>query len=90
LHSYPSRKTASSVKKVSVSVDAADLRWLQTRARKLGMSLSAVVTEAARLLQQREAREELLADLGEKASLSDRDRRAIDKEWKGSRSTRPR
>lgn len=78
---------ASTVKKVSVSMAAKDLRWLEQRARRQRRSLSSMFTEATQALRQREAREELLAEFGDKAKLTDEEREAIDAEWLGSLST---
>jgi hypothetical protein len=69
--------------KVSISVDAADLKWLRHRARRRGGNLSAVFAEATRLLRQREARERLLERFGEDAEVSDREAAAIRREWQG-------
>ncbi|MEW5852232.1 MAG: hypothetical protein AB2A00_25810 [Myxococcota bacterium] len=70
------------VAKVSVSLDAEDLKWLRRRARRSGRTLSAVFSEAARLMRQVEAREELVRELGDAARLTDAERTAIDAEWK--------
>lgn len=51
--------------KVSVSLDKADLAALKRRAKEsYGGNLSAAFSEAARLIQQREARRRLLDELG--------------------------
>jgi len=74
---------ARSVKKVSVSIDAQELRWIQQQARRQKASVSALFAEGARLLRQREARKRLLEDLGDAATLTDADRAAIDHQWRG-------
>ena len=74
---------AISVKKVSISIEAGELKWMQHQARRQGASVSALFTEGARLLRRREARKKLLADLGDAANLTDADRTAIDSEWRG-------
>lgn len=69
--------------KVSISVDADELRWLRRRAKRRGGNLSAVIAEATRLLRQREARERLLERFGEDASVSPQEADAIRAEWRG-------
>lgn len=69
--------------KVSISVDAKDLKWLRRRAKQRGGNLSAVLAEATRLLRQREARERLLERFGDDAKVSSREADAIRAEWRG-------
>jgi len=69
--------------KVSISVDADDLRWLRRRAKRRGGNLSAVIAEATKLLRQREARERLLKRFGEDASVSPQEADEIRAEWRG-------
>jgi hypothetical protein len=69
--------------KISISVDAGDLKWLRRRARLRGGNLSAVFAEATRLLRQREARERLLAKFGTDANVSPEEADAIRTEWRG-------
>jgi hypothetical protein len=69
--------------KVSISVDANDLKWLRRRARQQGGNLSAVIAEATRLLRQREAREQLLGRFGEDADVSAEEAEEIRREWRG-------
>lgn len=69
--------------KVSISVDSADLAWLRRRAKRVGGNLSAVFSEATKLLRQREARERLLARFGKEAQVSDEQAAAIRLEWLG-------
>jgi hypothetical protein len=69
--------------KISISVEANDLKWLRRRAKQRGGNLSAVFAEATRLLQQREARERLLERFGEDANVSPKEADAIRAEWRG-------
>lgn len=73
----------ATTQKVSISVDASDLKWMRQRARRRGGSLSSVFSEAARLLRQREARDTLVRELGEASQLTPADRDEIDAEWQG-------
>jgi hypothetical protein len=73
----------ASAQKVSISVEANDLKWLRRRAKLRGGNLSAVFAEATRLLRQREARERLLERFGEDANVSSHDADAIRAEWRG-------
>jgi hypothetical protein len=72
----------STAEKVSISVDANDLKWLRRRAKQRGGNLSAVFAEATRLLRQREARERLLERFGEDAAVSSQEADAIRAEWR--------
>jgi hypothetical protein len=67
--------------KVSISVEANDLKW-RRRAKRRGGNLSAVFAEAKRLLRQREARERLLERFGEDADVSSQEAAAIRAEWR--------
>jgi hypothetical protein len=69
--------------KVSISVEANDLKWLRRRAKLRGGNLSAVIAEATRLLRQREARERLLDRFGEDAAVSSEEADKIRAEWRG-------
>lgn len=71
----------SNAQKVSISVDANDLKWLRHRAKRRGGNLSAVFAEATRLLRQREARERLLERFGQDATVSSEEADAIRAEW---------
>jgi hypothetical protein len=71
----------AATQKVSISVDAEQLKWLRRRARERGGNLSAVFQEAARLLRQKEARERLLDRLGDQAKVSPAEADAIRAEW---------
>jgi hypothetical protein len=68
--------------KVSISVEANDLKWLRRRAKRRGGNLSAVFAEATRLLRQREARERLLDRFGEDAKVSLQEANEIRAEWR--------
>ena len=67
--------------KISISVDRNDLAWLRKRARKLGGNVSAVVALATRMMRQQEAREALLAELGDVAKISPERAQEIRGEW---------
>jgi hypothetical protein len=69
--------------KVSISVEANDLKWLRRRAKRRGGNLSAVFAEATRLLRQREARERLLERFGEDGNVSSQEADVIRAEWRG-------
>jgi hypothetical protein len=69
--------------KVSISVDADDLKWLKRRAKRRGGNLSAVIAEATRLLRQREAREHMLERFGADADVTPEEAEAIRSEWRG-------
>jgi hypothetical protein len=71
----------SNAQKVSISVDASDLKWLRQRARRRGGNLSAVFAEATRLLRQREARERLLERFGKDAEVPPTEADAIRRQW---------
>jgi hypothetical protein len=73
----------SGAQKISISVDAKDLKWLRRRAKQRGGNLSAVFAEATRLLRQREARERLLENFGADAQVSSEEAEAIRREWLG-------
>jgi hypothetical protein len=73
----------SGAQRVSISVDANDLKWLRRRAKQRGGNLSAVFAEATRLLRQREARDRLFARFGEDANVSPQEADAIRAEWRG-------
>jgi hypothetical protein len=72
----------ASAQKVSISVEANDLKWLRSRAKRRGGNLSAVFAEATRLLRQREARERLLRRFGEDAEIPRQEAEAIRAEWR--------
>ncbi len=67
--------------KVSVSIDADDLKWIKKRARGRGGNVSAVVAEGTRLLRQREAQERLLARFGKDGEVSADEAEQIRREW---------
>jgi hypothetical protein len=72
----------AAAEKISISLDGEALLWMKKRARRQKTTLSAVFFEAAKLLQQQEARLAVIEMLGDKARLTDRDRARIDAEWK--------
>ena len=47
----------ASVEKVSVAIGLEELEWARSRSERQGISLSAVLTEAARAAREREARQ---------------------------------
>lgn len=71
------------VKKISVSLDAEELVWLQKRARAQGKTVSGLLAEATRLLRQLAARKQLLDEVGEIATLTPKRIKEIEREWKG-------
>lgn len=71
------------VKRVSISVEASDLKWLRRRAKQRGFNLSAVFAEATRLLRQHGARERLLKRFGPDANVLPREAEGIRAEWRG-------
>jgi hypothetical protein len=73
----------ANAQKVSISVEANDLKWLRRRAKRRGGNLSAVFAEATRLLRQREARERLLERFGEDGNVSSQEADVIRAEWRG-------
>lgn len=83
------RTRAGKTVKVSVSLDAADVATLKKRARDCyGGNLSAAFAEAARWIRKREARRQLLQELGGR-SLTDEARAAIDAEQAGGSRYEP-
>jgi hypothetical protein len=71
----------ASTEKVSVTIDHEALAWMRKRARKDKSSLSAVFTEAARLLRQNEARGRVLDYLGASARLTPKQAKELGAEW---------
>jgi hypothetical protein len=57
------RKMAK-VEKISVSLTPEELKAARRRAKRMGLSLSAVLNEALRFQRQMEARRQLLDELG--------------------------
>ena len=78
--------SARKISKVSVSLDATELRWVKTLSRRTRSSVSSLVNEALRRQREeydrRQAQEEFLAALApdERASAADMD--AIRAEWR--------
>jgi hypothetical protein len=82
-------KRAGRTEKISISVDHDDLAILRKRAKRLhGGNLSAVIADAARLIEEEEGRQALLDWLGDAARLTDEDRARIDAEWRGPAQVR--
>ena len=67
--------------KISISVSDEELAWARKQARARHLSLSALVTEALRRARQAEARERLLAELGDAAKVSPEELAKIYREW---------
>ncbi len=76
------RPVRHKAEKLSISMSAADARWIRARARRSRKTVSAVLSEAARLLRQQEARHELLRELGDAASATAEEMAAIEAEWR--------
>lgn len=77
----PAVGTMASTEKISVSIDSDELAWLRKRAARRGGNLSSVVTEAARLLRQQEARQAVLRRLGRASDITPDEAVAILEEW---------
>lgn len=74
--------------KTSISIDDADLEWLEERAARVhGGNLSAAIAEATRLLRHNEALGSLLDDLGA-PMLSPRELDALGAELDGRSTVR--
>jgi hypothetical protein len=77
--------------KVSISLEQADLRALRRRAKRLyGGNLSAAIAEAARRIREEEAREAVVAWLGNAGETTPEERAAIRREWRGETPKRGR
>lgn len=75
---------AGRTEKVSISLERSELSAMRKRARRLyGGNLSAVVAEGIHRIREEEGREALLAWLGEAASATPDELRAIRDEWHG-------
>lgn len=69
--------------KTSISIDAADLKWLRAWARKHHKgNLSAAVAEGTKILRQHENLRKVLDDMGAR-QLTDTDRARLDREIDG-------
>jgi hypothetical protein len=83
-------KRGGVTEKISVSLNRTDLASLRKRAKRLyDGNLSAVITELAADAALLEGMHELVGWLGG-PSLTDRDRRALDRDWAGRPSSRKR
>ena len=84
------QKRAGTTVKVSVSLDKEDVAALKRRAREsYDGNLSAAFAEAARWIRQREARRELIDDLGG-PTLTPESAAAIDTEQRGGPRYEPK
>ncbi|MBK7858941.1 MAG: hypothetical protein IPJ65_10055 [Archangiaceae bacterium] len=71
------------VRKISVSLEADEVAWLQKRARQQRKTVSGLLAEATRLLRQLAARKQLIEEMGEMAKLTPARIKEIEREWKG-------
>jgi hypothetical protein len=69
--------------KLSVSLGVEDVQWVTRRAKRLGTSVSAVIASALADQRRAEARDVLLASLGD-ADITDKDLAAARREAFGS------
>ncbi len=77
--------------KVSVSLEKSDLGTLRRRAKSLyGGNLSAAIAEAARRIREEEAREAVVAWLGDTGKTTAEERDAIRAEWRAEAPKRGR
>lgn len=76
--------------KTSISIDAADLKWLRAWARKHHKgNLSAAVAEGTKILRQHDNLRKVLDEMGV-PELTDTDRARIDRELDGPPKLRSR
>jgi hypothetical protein len=78
---------AAATEKVSVSIDARDLKWIRTSAKKEGVSLSALLSTAVRRFREeddrRAAQRAFLATFSAKERATPREMDALEAEWRG-------
>jgi Arc/MetJ-type ribon-helix-helix transcriptional regulator len=78
---------ATSTEKVSVSIDAKELRWVKALSRRTRSSVSALINEAIRRLREEREREvaqqALLAQFAPSERASAAEMEAIRAEWRG-------
>ena len=72
--------TAANTDKLSVTLAKSEVKWARRRAKRLGLSLSAVVSEALRAQRMHEAGLRLLCTL-EAPPLDETQMNAITREW---------
>jgi macrodomain Ter protein organizer (MatP/YcbG family) len=71
----------TSTRKVSVSIEEGALEWLKEEAQREKATLSSKMTEAIENLRRDQARDRVIAYLGDAATLTDEDRARIEAEW---------
>lgn len=82
-------KRAGRTKKISVSLDPADLATIRRRAQRLhDGNLSAALADGIDRLREEEGREALVAWLGDAAKTTPEQREAIRAEWRGVQKDR--
>jgi HEPN domain-containing protein len=69
------------VEKLSVSLGAEEAAWARAQAQALGLSLSAVLTDALRRQRKLEAMDRLLAELGT-GDITEEDLASVRAEWR--------
>ncbi len=84
------KRRAGSTKKLSISLEAKDVAFLERRAAKLYRgNVSAAVTEGVRRLEEEQGREALAEWLGKKwGEPTEREKDAIRAEWRGKKRTK--
>jgi hypothetical protein len=89
-HGSTMRKRAGTTEKISVSLDREDLKALKQRAKRLyDGNVSAVIAELAADARLLEGMHDLVEWLGG-PSLTDEDRKRIDREWRPQAPARKR
>jgi hypothetical protein len=77
----------ATTQKVSVSIDRAQLRWARSVSRRMGTSVSSILSEALRLYHEEKARElaalELLEQFGTKDHASPVETDQLLAKWRG-------
>ncbi len=69
--------------KISITIDTKELAWLKKSGRIRQKTLSAMITEAARLMREQAAREEVLQLFGPANAATRKRMAAIEAEWRG-------
>ena len=69
--------------KVSVSLEASDLKWLKKVAKRHRTSVSGLLGLAVDRMRREEALDEVIAYLGKSATVDADDVERIEAEWKG-------
>ena len=75
------------IEKVSVSIDRSQLRWARALSKRLGVSVSSVLSDALRAYHEEKARElaahELLASFGARDRATKEDAKVLLAKWRG-------